>query len=718
LQAFINPDNAPRWPQDKPYWENVDPPQNSTAIFSSSSGADLTRFGPQSEEGDYTVHVSSSSHLSLVIRAIRLGFLRVDSNNDRLHNEQDEAVGVKTVWPGFVFWVKDGGANQPRIRKVNDLEDFAPMRLLVATPAVGTTYQLRWSPVNQQNTPTSSFGVSVYRRVHQNYLSVEVHAVAQVREPHLGVVRPGQPLTLPAELFTESRGAQRQANGEMEQWLVFAGTEPGEGLLELVLSDAQGTPLRNANGEDWVLDAVFLTLRHPHDLYLIGNARESLAAATDLLRFKHVRAAHKEPAGVLENVGTMYRTVPGRESVHGWIENTPTTTWGDPLNRYSDYKYPGNPYVPSTRFTEVRQHPNGPDLATVTTAVGMQVFGDRNPALWADPNTRTQLRNAHIIVGIHGFNIQEGYVGWFNTMYKRLYWAGWDGAFMGITWDGDTYKKTGNAIGNMVTSNVNYFNFDVENALRSGRVIADVIHNLKADGWHQVSIITHSLGATTAGQAMYDLATRERQPQIQRPWLHRVIHMQAAQGYDNYAPLAPGDDTEQAPYPEFFKTRFANWGSLHAIRQNPWRGIFRVALDAQAQVVAPNGIVNFYSENDTVLSGWFAISEGRKFWGLTTLISKDLARIWPQAIFREYSVYRELVWEARQQSAMGLGGPNGVIEGLPAANNIDAKTVRDPDDPNTPIADPPEFGHSYMMGNPYWEVGRVWRHIIRNRLGN
>lgn len=304
-------------------------------------------------------------------------------------------------------------------------------------------------------------------------------------------------------------------------------------------------------------------------------------------------------------------------------------------------------------------------------------------------------------------------------MYKRLYWAGWDGAFLGITWDGDTYKKSGKGI-NELAANFNYFNFDVENALRSGQAIADVIHNLKVRGWQQVSIITHSLGVTAAGEAMYDLATRTRVENIQRPWLHRVIHMQAAQGYNSYGPPA---DSKTATAPEFFNTRHAERGMLHELRQQPWRGIFRVAVEPQAQVVVPNGIINTYSESDKVLKGWFAVNEGHggliSLWGFSTLVSKGLASVWPQAIFRQNSVYRELVWESTQARAMGLGGAsaNNHVIPTPQGNitNIDAERVEDPLYPGVQVF--ASLNHSYMInGEPYWKVGRVWRNIVTQRL--
>lgn len=312
LQAFINPEGAPKWPQDKPYWESVDPPQNSTAIFTTPNGTDLTRFGPQGEEGDYTVHVSSSSPLSVVVRAMRLGVLTLDSNNDRRVDEQDEPLVVKLNQPGFVFWVKEGGADRPRMDNHLDLEDFAVLRLQVERLGNGRRYQLRWSPANQL--PNSQFGLAVYPRFAANYLTQENDASTQLsgaRQHIPALVRPNQPWTIPEDVFALTAEEQQNSAQQLTRWLLIAGIQPGAGFLELVESDAQGNIIHDAQGNPRVLDAVYLTIRLPQDLYMIGNARKSMNSVVDFRRFKYVNASHRAADGRIL-----------RQSVFGWIEGS------------------------------------------------------------------------------------------------------------------------------------------------------------------------------------------------------------------------------------------------------------------------------------------------------------------------------------------------------------------------------------------------------------
>jgi hypothetical protein len=77
LQAFINPSNAPAWPQDKPYWELVNAPTNSATQFTNYSGTPLTQFGPLDEPGSYTFNVSSSRHLSVKVNSTTLALKKL-----------------------------------------------------------------------------------------------------------------------------------------------------------------------------------------------------------------------------------------------------------------------------------------------------------------------------------------------------------------------------------------------------------------------------------------------------------------------------------------------------------------------------------------------------------------------------------------------------------------------------------------------------------------
>jgi hypothetical protein len=252
-------------------------------------------------------------------------------------------------------------------------------------------------------------------------------------------------------------------------------------------------------------------------------------------------------------------------------------------------------------------------------------------------------------------------------MYKRLYWAGYNGAFMGVTWDGSqTFPEMSNQVpflGKLLRyapGNVNNFNPNVENAFQTGQAIADLLYDLRANHrWDRVSVITHSLGATAVGQALHDLATRptNRAWNQQEPVLHRVIHMQAAQSYNVYAPLSQqaGD--------------YSTVDNFQLLVRGPWKGIFRHPAgngDAPRMPVV-GAVVNTYSSSDGALNKLFAANENALIKLIAVIVSV------PQRPFNDWgrSAYA-WTWATNQYPAMGLRP----AEGLGDAYNFDAQVAR------------------------------------------
>jgi len=79
LRAFINPTDAPSWPDQKPLWAVVGGlPFGSSAVFSSDSGVPLNNFGPLDKEGTFTLGVSSSDQLEVDVNVREMEFVDRD----------------------------------------------------------------------------------------------------------------------------------------------------------------------------------------------------------------------------------------------------------------------------------------------------------------------------------------------------------------------------------------------------------------------------------------------------------------------------------------------------------------------------------------------------------------------------------------------------------------------------------------------------------------
>jgi len=91
---------------------------------------------------------------------------------------------------------------------------------------------------------------------------------------------------------------------------------------------------------------------------------------------------------------------------------------------------------------------------------------------------------------VHGYNVTEEAASqeWFPTIFKRLYWAGHEGHFIGLIWEGD--EGPGIA-----------YNNNVFNAMSIDNLVSLFIKNIKPKS-KRVDIMAHSLGNMVVSQAI------------------------------------------------------------------------------------------------------------------------------------------------------------------------------------------------------------------------
>ncbi|MCK9556226.1 alpha/beta hydrolase, partial [bacterium] len=179
-----------------------------------------------------------------------------------------------------------------------------------------------------------------------------------------------------------------------------------------------------------------------------------------------------------------------------------------------------------------------------------------------------------IFVMVHGYNVtQEEAVRSFSTMYKRMYWAGYRGVFVGLTWEGDEgWEVYGYNL---------WFNTNTLNALQTAEAFSDYVRELKNKNSNKIiNVGAHSLGnmVVSMGLRYHDAGENV---------INNLIMMQAAvvgNAYDPDLEIVRKHDLEEDHWLSYF-----NWIS---------------------QPVGSK-ILNTYSSLDTVLNGAWACNENR-----------------------------------------------------------------------------------------------------------
>jgi hypothetical protein len=131
-----------------------------------------------------------------------------------------------------------------------------------------------------------------------------------------------------------------------------------------------------------------------------------------------------------------------------------------------------------------------------------------------------------IIVFVHGWRLTHwAYYTFAETMFKRLYWQGFQGRFAAPYWPTSSADQVGNIVDFLT------FNMSEHIALDSGTGIARYLTDLKTRfPDYTISVCSHSQGATIMAEALKQLAASNQQP------IQNYVIMQgalSAQCYDS-----------------------------------------------------------------------------------------------------------------------------------------------------------------------------------------
>ncbi|MFA5164880.1 MAG: alpha/beta hydrolase [Candidatus Omnitrophota bacterium] len=122
-----------------------------------------------------------------------------------------------------------------------------------------------------------------------------------------------------------------------------------------------------------------------------------------------------------------------------------------------------------------------------------------------------------IIMFIHGaWTPKKSAIEWNNTIYKRLYWSGYRGGFIGFSWD------TEEGLGGLDNPKMLFDNQWV-NSFQTGQVLADIIEDTKSEYKNaRINILAHSLGGNLISYALRLLATQGKKGLVDNVFLAQV----------------------------------------------------------------------------------------------------------------------------------------------------------------------------------------------------
>jgi|GEM_PF-5247156 len=175
-----------------------------------------------------------------------------------------------------------------------------------------------------------------------------------------------------------------------------------------------------------------------------------------------------------------------------------------------------------------------------------------------------------VILMIHGFNVDTDAADkWFAETYKRLYWTGYKGDFVGMHWQGaDGIIGDWFAPGN--------FNVNIRHGFETGALLSYWMPTLTQN--HRVTVLTHSAGVVVGLEALRLMALTN--PGAAKPV--NLMTMEAASFQNVFSPSLPAIDGP---------------GSFDNISHNNW---FAPSLNS-----ITGRYYNLYSADDTVLDLMF-----------------------------------------------------------------------------------------------------------------
>ena len=209
------------------------------------------------------------------------------------------------------------------------------------------------------------------------------------------------------------------------------------------------------------------------------------------------------------------------------------------------------------------------------------------------------------IVFVHGFNV--GYWDWLNdsaTIYKRLYWAGFDGQFMTVKWPCEPI-----AFGTLASENTTIFNNSEIKAYKAGSALASYLTQLRSRyPGYQLNVLAHSQGNAIMGEAIEDGAPFDNYIITQGAMPDSCYDVNAT----NYTPLVAAEDAYPTPLsqPMGYEGVYTNITGNIINFYNPYDPVLNIWLLDQA-AGKPNGYVNheitplasYYSYDGTY--GWY-----------------------------------------------------------------------------------------------------------------
>jgi hypothetical protein len=326
------------------------------------------------------------------------------------------------------------------------------------------------------------------------------------------------------------------------------------------------------------------------------------------------------------------------------------------------------------------------------------------PWSWVTKNLDPNVTNA--LVFVHGFNVTSSdATGEFGEAYKRAYWQGFRGNFIGFSWYGDpppVVSSTGNG------SPLSPANFDgaVQNALETAGTFLNFVQVLETPNSaggegipaNNVNVMAHSLGNLVVWDAL-----RIEKALGGSPVINNLVDVESAVWADAFTPLTP----ITLPSPPAAPTAL----TVQDLRIDSWLGYF-VPTGGLGSTTLGNVINSYYGadgalqlerDNDFLFNGTdkaHPVQPPTFAPPVAPAPPRDDTNLWnTPSIWSEY-------WN-EHDSNVSVGRAIGMMQN-PAANvNVDASLYGWG---NADSTDP--LHHSDFLDEPYPDIYAWWQTIL------
>ncbi len=160
----------------------------------------------------------------------------------------------------------------------------------------------------------------------------------------------------------------------------------------------------------------------------------------------------------------------------------------------------GNTIAQTSAYLDLHDIKDFYERATITNNMSGAISNWSSTIEDVQPATANLLGNdTNLIVFVHGFNV--GPWDWLDdsdTVFKRLYWAGYHGKFMTVKWPAEPLTVwTG------ITENTSIFNNSEINAYKAGTALKNYLSQLRTRfPNYQLNVLAHSQGNAVMGEAI------------------------------------------------------------------------------------------------------------------------------------------------------------------------------------------------------------------------